>query len=77
MFYHYRSLRLIGQMSANLEIAMLASRDVEVRWNHKILNNYQLKIFLFACIEVAFGRLGEETSNKVNRQTDGKFLTHM
>jgi len=31
MFYHYRSLRLIGQMSANLEIAMLASRDVEVR----------------------------------------------
>jgi hypothetical protein len=32
---------------------------------------------LFASIEVAFGRLGEGTSNKMNRQKDGKFLTYM
>ena len=35
-------------MSAALEISMKASRNVEVRWNQKILNNYQLKIFVYS-----------------------------
>jgi hypothetical protein len=32
---------------------------------------------LFVSIEVAFGRLGNETSNKMDRKKDGKFLTYM
>ena len=74
MFYHYRSLRFIGQMSATLEISMSASRNGEVRWNHKILKNNELKFFFIRQYRSHFQSVRRRNVQQ-DEQTDGRKIS--